>query len=178
MENELKNINKELKRFINEASGISPKCRKKLIKLIEKHFFVTLPKEDYKILDISIMENSNIVMRDVEYKTTKELANDKELLERYDLFSKEVEQLLDTNATNFDDLKNKNGLKNLFIVTLTFSLSLIIITYVINQIMIGNYERLIFLGILVAYYGIPTSGTRFRERLNSAKKYLESLRNK
>lgn len=178
MENELKTINKELKGFINEARGISAKCRKKLIKLIEKHFYVSLPKEDYKILDISIMENSNIIMRDIEYKTQKELSNKEELLERYNLFKSEVEQLLDTNATNFDDLKNKNGINNLLVVTLILSLSLVILTYVINQLLIGNYDRLIFLAFLIAYYGIPVSGSKFRERLRSAKKYIESLINK
>ena len=39
----LNKINNELKGYINEASGISDKCKMKLITLVEKHFFVDLP---------------------------------------------------------------------------------------------------------------------------------------
>lgn len=178
MTNNLKSINNELKSFINEASSISIKCKRKLVKLVEKHFYVDLPNEDYKNIDITILENSNIIMREVEYKTTKELSSDDELYERFDNLKKEVEELLDTNATNFSTLKNKNGINNLLIVFLTLSLSLFIITYVIQQLLIGNYNRLIGIIILIAYYGFPTTGSKFRERLSQAKKYLCSLKNK
>lgn len=178
MANNLKSINNELKSYINEASSISVKCKRKLVKLVEKNFFVDLPNEDYKILDITILENSNILMREVEYKTTKSLSSEEELYERFDNLKKEVEVLLDTNATNFDVLKNKNGINNLLIVFLTLSLSLFIITFAIQQLLIGNYERLIVIAILIAYYGIPATGNKFRERLTQAKKYLISLKNK
>ena len=178
MANNLKSINNELKSYINEASSISVKCKRKLVKLVEKHFFVDLPNEDYKILDIAILENSNIVMRDVEYKTTKNLSSEEELYERFENLKIDAESLLETNATNFSVLKNKNGINNLLIVFLTLSLSLFIITYVIQQLIIGNFDRLIGIAILIAYYGIPATGNKFRDRLHQAKKYLISLKNK
>ena len=56
----LDKFNKQMKIDINEASGISDKCKLKLIKLVEKHFMVDLPNENYLNIDIEILKNNLI----------------------------------------------------------------------------------------------------------------------
>ena len=46
----LKQMNNEMKSFINEATFIGERCRKKFLKLVDKHFFVELPKESFPIV--------------------------------------------------------------------------------------------------------------------------------
>ena len=79
----IQSINNELKSYINEAIGISNKCKNKLLRLVEKNFYVELPKENYLHIDISLKENGNIIMREVEYQTKEEPSNYEELLKRY-----------------------------------------------------------------------------------------------
>ena len=58
----LKQMNNEMKSFINEATFIGERCRKKFLKLVDKHFFVELPKESFLHTDIILKENGNIVI--------------------------------------------------------------------------------------------------------------------
>lgn len=174
MANNLKSINNELKAFINEASGISPKCKRKLVSLIEKYFSVDLPNEDFQILNIEILEQGNILMRDVEYKTEKPLTEE-ELYETFQKFKEDIERILDTNATNFDTMRKKGELSNLLIVVLILSVALIVCIYSVRELINGDLYGFIWIVIMIAYYVVPASGERFRERLIKAKKYLISL---
>ena len=45
--NKINSINNELKSYINEATGISNKCKMKLISLVQKHFYVDLPNDNF-----------------------------------------------------------------------------------------------------------------------------------
>ena len=57
----LKQINNQMKSYINEASFIGNKCRNKLIELVNKNFLVKIPKENFLNIDITIPENGNII---------------------------------------------------------------------------------------------------------------------
>lgn len=173
MSNKLLNkINNELKVYINEASGISNKCKMKLISLVEKHFFVNLPHDNYLNIDITILENGNIIMREEEYKTTQEITSSSDILNRYSEFQQDVEVLLKKNEINFDIKKRNSEISNLLIIILVICISTIVLIYGIRQLINGDIFGAIWLGFIIVYYIIPASGNRMRNRFIRAKKFL------
>lgn len=168
----LNKMNNELKVYINEASGISDKCKRKLINLVEKHFYVDLPNDNYLNIDITILENGNIIMRDEEYKTEKDISSSSDLVNRYEEFQKDIEVLLKKNETNFDTKKRNNEISNLLIILLVFIISVILLIVGINRLLMGDLFGVIWLIFIISYYIIPASGNRMRNRLIRAKKYL------
>ena len=84
-EAELKKINTEIKVYINEASFISNSCRNKLIKMLGKAYDINLPVEDFARIDVALLENGNIEMRDEVYKRDSELSFS-EVVARYHSF--------------------------------------------------------------------------------------------
>lgn len=174
MSSNLKSINNEMKSFVNEASGISIKCKRKLVSLIRKHFKVDLPDEDYKIMNIEILENGNIMMRDIEYKTETPLTEE-QLYNVFEEFKKDVESLLDRNATSFDTLKKKNETSNLILVSLILLIAILLAIYSIHQLIIGDYFGFFWLVIMIGSYVIPATGDRLRDRFEKARRYLKSI---
>lgn len=168
----LNKMNNELKVYINEACGISEKCKRKLINLVEKHFYVDLPNDNYLNIDITILENGNIIMRDEEYKTEKDISSSSDLVNRYEEFQKDIEVLLKKNETNFDTKKRNNEISNLLIILLVFIISIILLIVGINRLLMGDLFGVIWLIFIISYYIIPASGNRMRNRLIRAKKYL------
>lgn len=171
---ELNKINKEIKTYLNESSGISLKCRNKFIKLVEKYFYVELPKENYLNIDITILENGNIIMRDEEYKTNIKLSDSSELVKRYSEFQKEVEVLLNKNETNFSNKKMVNEIENLIILLLIILLIVTIIIYAIKKLLLGDLFGLIWLSIIIIYYIVPLTGTKLRNRIIRAKNFIKN----
>lgn len=165
-------MNKELKIYLNEASGISDKCRRKLVNLVEKYFYVELPKDNFLNIDITIKKNGNIIMRDEEYKTSKSIKSLDELVNRYSEFQKEVEELLEKNEINFEVKQRNNEIINLLVILLIIFFSIIIIIIGIRRLLIGDLYGVFWLIIIVSYYIIPASGNRIRNRFVRAKKYL------
>lgn len=172
--NNLKVINNSIKSYINEANGISSRCKSRLIKLVEKHFFVDLPNEDYLNIDITILKNGNVIMRDVEYKTKEELIEEKDLYKRFNSFKEEVEQLLDKNSTNFETMKKNSERNNLIMVIFLTFVIVVIGLNAIRQILLGNLFGVLWLVIMIGYYVIPATGNNVRNRYIRAIKYLKS----
>ena len=175
MSKSLQSMNNELKVFVNEATGISNKCRTRLLKLVEDFFYVDLPDDNFLNVDVSILENGNIMMRDVEYKTSKEITKEDSIEKRFVEFKKEVEDLLEKKGTNFTSMKQKNGLLNLLVLFLMFVVAILIIGYGIRLLIFGDLRGFIWLVILVGYYLVPSTGHRFQNRLQQAKSYLKSI---
>lgn len=170
----LKEMNNKIKAYINEANGISSKCKSKLIKLVEKNFYVDLPNEDYLNIDITILKNGNIIMRDIEYKTTEVLKSEDELKERFATFSEDVENLLNKNGTNFETMK-KNSERNNLIMVILLTLAIIIIALnALRQILIGNLFGVLWFVVLIGYYVVPATGNNLRNRYIRAIKYVKS----
>ena len=168
----LNKINNEIKVYINEASGISDRCKLKLISLVEKHFYVNLPSDNYLNIDITILENGNVIMREEEYKTTKEITSSSDLLNRYSMFQQDVELLLKKNEINFDTKKRNSEIINLLIIVLVICISILVLLYGIRELIYGNILGAIWLGFIITYYIIPASGNRMRNRFIRAKKFL------
>lgn len=168
----LNKINNELKGYINEASSISDKCKMKLITLVEKHFFVDLPNDNYLNIDITLLENGNIIMRDEEYKTTKKISTSSDLVNRYSEFQRDIEELLEKNEINFEVKQRNNEIINLLVILLIIIVSIVIIIIGIRRLLIGDLFGVLWLVIIVSYYIIPASGNRIRNRFVRAKNYL------
>lgn len=171
----IKSINNQMKVYINEAGSISDKCKKKLLKLVEKYFYVELPNENYKNIDITILENGNISMRDIEYKTSNNLSSPDEIFKRFSEFQEEAEKILDNNATNFSTMKKNNEISNLLTVTLILIIALVIVIFSIRELLGGNFFGFLYIVFIIGYYILPASGNRFRDRLKKATKYIKSI---
>ena len=174
MPKSLKEMNNLIKIDINEASGISAKCKQKLIKLVEKHFQVNLPNDNYLNIDIELLENGNVKMRDIEYQTQSKVT--KEILEeRFTQFQEEVDILLEKNGVNFETISSKKERNNLIWVILITVAFIIIGLNAIKELIFGNIFGVLWLVIIVGYYVIPATGTSIRNKYVRAYKYLKSI---
>lgn len=167
----IKNMNNEIKGYMNEASFISNKTRDKVIKLISKHFYVDLPIENYLRVDISIKENGNVVMKDEEYKTTSPVKEEKELFERYNNFKEEVTNLLEKKEVNLDTLRKKNDITNL-ILTVLLTIAIVIITlFSIHRLLIGDFIGGLWILIVI----LPFLTDKVRNRYKMAIRFIKSI---
>lgn len=170
----LEKMNKQMKIDINEASSISSKCKLKLVKLVEKHFMVDLPDENYLNIDIEILEHGNIKMRDVEYKTSDPVV-DTELEKRFELFQQEVSELIDKHEVSFDTLTARKERNNLiWIILITLAIGIIAFNS-IRMLFQGDFFGVLWIVLIVGYYIIPATGNSIRNRYKSAYRYLKSL---
>ncbi len=171
----LDSINKQMKIDVNEASGISSKCKQKLLKLVEKHFKVDLPNDNYLNIDIEVLKNGNIKMRDVEYQTIDPVKTEKELSERFDSFQQEVNILLEKNEINFDTLTSKKERNNLiWVIFITFAIIIIILNS-IRLLLAGDLYSLLWIIIIIGFYVTPATGNGIRNRYIRAYKYIRRL---
>lgn len=173
------NINKannEIKGYINEISFMGSKYQIKLIKLINKYFYVDLPIENYLYLDINIQENGNVSMKDVIYKTKVPIKNNNELEERYSNFKIDIENILKKTNVNFETKNRNNNIKNIIITLLLTILVIIVLVVAIIQLFKGNiYGTIWFIIILVSYNIIPNIRDNLKERYSIAFRYLKKV---
>ena len=174
----LNDINNELKIYINEASGISEKCKQKLVKLVEKHFYVDLPNDNYLNIDITILENGNVIMREEEYQTTKKINSKEDIYERYENFQIEIKDLLEKNEIDFESKKRNSELLNLLIVLITIIISIIILIYSVKVLLRKDLFGLLWIVFILGYYIVPATGNNLRNRFIRAKKYLKKFTKK
>ena len=86
---QLKQINTELKIYMNESSFVSNSCRNKIIRYLGDAFDIQLPIENFASIDVSLLEDGSIEMRDEVYKRESALSFD-EVLERYNFFKEKL----------------------------------------------------------------------------------------
>ena len=172
----IQEMNLYLKKSVNEASCISDVCKMNLVRLVERHFMVDLPNENFMNIDFRIVENGNIVMRDVEYETKNKIYMFEDLEARFNRFKEDVDKLLNRNETNFSNMRKKNELSNLLIVVgMTFVL-LLLVDYAFNCLIIGNFKSLIFLVIIICVYFGPYVNV-VKKRYKRAFEYLKDVLN-
>lgn len=94
MEKELKQINNEIKVYINEAKFISNKCRNNLLKELGKTFSVNLPLENFANIDAQLTEDGDIIMRGDKYESTDKVKSFKELEEKYQTFKEKADKII------------------------------------------------------------------------------------
>lgn len=169
-EKTLKEMNNVLKVDINEASAISKKCKRRLIVLAEQYFKVDLPNEDYLNIDLKLLENGNLIMREIEYETKEKVTNKEELQERFELFQEAVDSLLYKKATNFETMREKSDKSNLIIVIILTISFIVIGLYAIHELILKDFSGLIFLAIILMSFATP-----IRNRYIMAWKSIKSI---
>lgn len=171
----LKQINNQMKSYINEASFIGNRCRNKLIELVNKHFLVKIPKENFLNIDITVKENGNIIYRDTEYQTEEKVTNEGQLQERFAKFKEDVEVLLKKKEVNFETKRQNNEIINLLVTILITLVIILVIYFSVNELLSGNLTGFIWLIIMIIYYIIPSLGTNLRNRYKQAYRFIKRL---
>ena len=169
----LNQINKQIKIDINEASGISSKCKQKIVVLVEKYFLVDLPHDNYLNIDIEVLKDGNIKMRDIEYETKNPVKKEEELEKRFQLFQEEVDILLQKNEINFETISVKKDRNNLIWVILITIAIIIIALNAIRVLLNGDLFGVLWLVLIIGYYIIPATGNSIRNRYIQAYRYLK-----
>lgn len=98
---DLKEINNNLKKYINESKFISNSCRNKLLKILADTYSVDLPLENFANIDVQLTENGNIIMRGDEYESSAKVNTQEELYEKYLIFEAKADKLLAKKKSKF-----------------------------------------------------------------------------
>lgn len=170
MENKetLKQINKQLKVYINESSFISLKCRNKLLKMLGSEFSIDLPLENFASIDVTLTECGDIEMRGETYKQERKLSF-AEVEERFHNFQEKADVLLKKKEINYYNINDKNNFVNILIVTILLFLDLVLFIYAIKSFFVGNYLNCIWLIGFMCCWLNPG----LRERFVQAKNFLK-----
>ena len=163
----LKEINTQLKIYINESTFISNSCRNKVIRLLGDAFDISLPIEDFQNIDVSLLEDGSIVMRDEVYKCSQNLTFD-EVLMRYESFKEKADSLLERKGKGKFQPNDTSNMINIFIVLLILGLLVALSIYTIRSFISGNFIQCIWLILFLSSFLLPS----LRERFLQAYHYI------
>ena len=166
----LRQINNELKTYINEATFISNKCRNKLLKYLGETFNVELPLENFAKIDAEITEEGNIIMRGDEYKTSSPVKTEEELEDKYNVFKEKAETLLKKKEVNYYTKNNINNTLNIFIVIALSIIYVIVLIFAIREVLSLNLFTASILFAILSSSLIPNIKARFEQAKNFLKR--------
>lgn len=166
----LRQINNELKTYINEATFISNKCRNKLLKYLGETFNVELPLENFAKIDAELTEEGNIIMRGDEYKTSSPVKTEEELEEKYNIFKEKAEILLKKKEVNYYTKNNINNTLNIFIVIALSIIYVIVLIFAIREVLSLNLFTASILFAILSSSLIPNIKARFEQAKNFLKR--------
>ena len=169
----LKEMNNEIKAYINEAKFISNNCRNKLLKLLGETFSVDLPLENFANIDAQLQENGNIIMRGDEYESTEKVKSLEELEEKYNIFKEKADKLLKKKEKNFHQKKDIDNALNIIIVIVLSVVYLIVLLLTIRAIVSLNLFIASILVALLSSYLHPNIKDRFEQAKNYIKRKLK-----
>lgn len=169
----LRQINNELKKYINEATFISNKCRNKLLKYLGEVFNVELPLENFAKIDAEITEEGNIIMRGDEYKTSSPVKTEEELEEKYNIFKEKAEILLKKKEVNYYTKNNINNTLNIFIVIALSIIYIIVLILAIREVLSLNLFTASILFTILSSSLIPNIKARFEQAKNFLKRKIK-----
>ena len=166
----LRQINNELKTYINEATFISNKCRNKLLKYLGETFNVELPLENFAKIDAELTEEGNIIMRGDEYKTSSPVKTEEELEEKYNVFKEKAEILLKKKEVNYYTKNNINNTLNIFIVIALSIIYVVVLIFAIREVLSLNLFTASILFAILSSSLIPNIKARFEQAKNFLKR--------
>ena len=172
-EEKLKEINKELKVYINESTFISMKCRNKLLKFFAEEFQVDLDIDNYKNVDLSIQDDFKILYRDDLYEMEEKNLSIEQIEEKYHNFQKKADELIHHNDIDFERRKNFSNLANFLIVICLFLAMIGFLVLGVFAFFSGNYFDCLWLLIFVLPWVIPNLKTNLENRITQAKNYVK-----
>lgn len=167
----LRKINKEMKSYINEATFISLKCRSKLLKILGEEFSVKLPIENYKNIDVSVLEDGTIVVRGEEYHPTVQIGLD-DLEERYHRFKERADNLLKKNEINYYNMHDKSNMVNILILFGVGIVFIFLVVQAIEAFLVGDFLNCVWLFIFMSSWLIPGIRSRLEQAITFIKRKL------
>lgn len=171
-ESQLKKINTELKIYVNESSFVSNSCRNKLIRYLGDAFDIKLPIENFAKVDVSLLEDGSIEMRDEVYKREEGLSFD-EVLERYQGFKEKADSLLKKKSKDSFPLNDSSNIKNLFVVLLLSIVFIVLCIYTLRSFLAGDYIHCIWLFLFISSWLLPSVRERFIQAFHYIKRKLK-----
>ena len=172
----LDKINKELKIYINEASSISNSCKNKLLKIFNEEFNLDLDINNYKNIDLSITKDFKVLYRDDLYESKDNIKKLDDVVERYNSFKTDIENILNKTKVDFETKSRNNNIKNIIVTLILTILVIVVFIGAIIELFKGNiYGTIWFIIILVSYNIIPNIRDSLKERYNIAFRYLKKL---
>lgn len=176
--NRLREINDELKDYINESKFVSNKCRNKVIRMFSDSFNLNIPSSDYSTYDNAFLEledNGKLKMRNKEY------GNDisDEVLEKYYAdFKNKADGLLSKKDLSFEKLNTFGNIINLILVLLIFSVIIGLTLFTIKAILDGDIYFSFWFAIFILPRIIPGLKDILDARINQARIYFKRLMKK
>lgn len=164
---QLKEINTELKVYINESTFISNKCRNKLLHFLGEAYDVELPIDDFARIDVSLMEDGSIEMRGEVYKRDDALRFD-EVLSRYQVFKEKADLLIEKKGKYSFPSHDRNNIGNLVIVGIFSFFFFVLFIYGIRALLTGDFASSLWLFLIVFFFLFP----RVRDRFSQAFHYM------
>ena len=174
-EETLNEINNELKKYINESSFISMKCRNKLLKLFAQEFDIALDIDNYKNVDLKILKDFTITYRNNEYNPNSKITNIEEFMTKYNSFKEKADSLIKKREIDF---KHKNDLKNIGNLIIVLCMIIIFVSAIILGIIAifsGRYYDCLWFIAVFAPWLVPKFKETFTNRFTRAKNYLKRL---
>ncbi len=168
-------INKELKVFINEASFISNKCRNKLLKLFSEEFHVSLDIDNYKNVDLSILEDFKILYREDTYEADPIIKDLEDLNERYQRFEEKAKKLINRKEIDFQNKSNFKNISNLIILFCMFFVMFAAVVLGIQALFSGHFRDCIWFLVFVLPWIFPKFSSSLQVRLEQARQYIKRL---
>ena len=172
-EDNLNEINNELKTYINESSFISMKCRNKLLKLFAEEFDIALDIDNYKNVDLKILED--FIYSNNEYNPNSKITNIEEFMIKYNSFKEKADILIKKREIDFEHKNDLKNIGNLIIVLCMIIIFVSAITLGIFAIFSGHYYDCLWFIAVFAPWIIPKFKETFTNRFIRAKNYLKRL---
>ncbi len=174
-EEKLQKINKELKVYINESNFISIKCRNRLLKYFEDEFSIDLDIDNYKNVDLKILDDFSVIYREDKYVPKEEIKSIEELEERYSRFQEKADSLIRKKNVDFQGRRNFNNFTNLVLLICIVFIFLGILYLGIHAFINQDYFDCLWLVIFVIPWLFPRLKESLKERSIQAKNYIKSL---
>ena len=174
-EETLNRINNELKTYINESGFISIKCRNKLLKMFADEFNIVLDIDNYKNVDLKVLEDFTISYRNNIYKPDSNITNIEEFIEKYNIFKESADKLIKKREIDFEHKSNLNNISNLIIFLCLIIAFISIIILGIIALYSGHYYDCLWFIVVVGPWLFPKFKESFINRFIRAKNYLKRV---
>ena len=174
-EERLKQINNELKVYINESSFISQRCRNKLLRLFEDSFQVSLDIGSYKNVDLKILDDYKILYREDTYESKDSISSLEELEKRYQSFQEKADVLIRRRNVDFQGRRNLNNFTNLVVIVCILLLMIAMVILAVHAFFTGRYFDCLWLVVVIIPWVFPNLKGNLQNRIIQAKQYIKSL---
>ena len=176
MNRKLFDMNNEMKDYINAAMFIDRKAKIKLLKEINKAFYVNIPIDNYANIDASINEDGSILFKGDVYKPSNDVSSIDDIYDRFMNLKQCIDPYFDRkNKINDNLLYN---IVNIFIILGILIILIFLIYEIFINIMSGNYTYVIFEILFLSSTAIPKVNSFLKSRINTLIIFIKKILHK